>query len=1529
MARPRRWRRVLAIGALIVGGALGVALIGVGGAFVWLGTPKGNEWLTRQLVERVKSRQVEGDFTVGSIDTDVWGRAVLEDVRITDGDGKVLLGADRIALRYDLWPLLGKEVQIDELEARGLVVDLEQRPDGLLDLQRVFGQTEPAPDTGEPWQGLPIALDVDELRAYGSTIRVTVEKADGSAPTVWSGVGVNVIGEVHGAETRIDIPRAAITGVLTSPYSLPIAASGGLVYEGESLSTEGLTIWGPETKLTAAGRIDGLGDTPRYDLTVDAQPFDLDVIERFTGGGKQDFRGRLAGQLAVTGSAEALNVKGDLLGADGTPGAATVDLTFDTTQDGSPFRGTVDARGLRVDELYRTPDTELELNGRLAVDGRLGTWPEEIVATGRYEGGRTVLYRPEKEQYLEFDTLTADLSLEKGVVTFRNAEGSGPIGEISANGTIDVVSGELATDVGGQVVLEVLERLGFQDLGGGGSVTVRVTGNVFAEDLPLDARGTVVIAPFVYQGGEVRFERLVADFSWWMRGQTQHVAADVTAEDGDMYGLLVATLRSPDVAVELPPSGEIFARGTGTADAMEYPESFRVETATLAYDVRVPPDESGNDAIVSLEVGPHTLLDGFPGSSGTVDVEMHGDDVAYTVDLDAYGREFVHAKGTYGMVTERVVLDELMASPTPRQRWVGEGTQSFTVVDGGVRDARIVAVSDLGRVEVHGDVATEGPLDGAIVTQGLSLDVVAELAPESSGGLSGMLDLTLGLQGTADQPRLTADIDAESLWVPGFSRWLDVSGHVDGDRRRLDVDVAVGAAGQSLAVIDGIVPVDLDLADPKLDVAGSVDVRLILAPGSLARLEWLSEEELGLPEGRISAVLEAEGVLGDPDFHLTGVVEADVPGWQDRGRVELDVDRRADRMKWWADLREGYAIRGEVAGEGRTRIGEAIAWAFAEEGTVAEPDWNDWTLYVDDMNARVAALGTPVRSLLALAEVPFDAGGELLGGFVVTGSPRQPVASGALNWVEGSLGGVPVPGGYFALVPAEGREGYQVDLSLEFEDDGSFVASGILPLKVDLTKPRAQWELGELDVPYEGKIPVGVLAAFDPDIREAEGMLALSGRLGGTTSDPEPEGTALLQGGSFDYPPLGVRYTGIGLDLAFDAQKITLRDLSITSEELQSSERTFGFLPFEDVTPGALQTPGTLRASGSARLEDWQPRGVSVRAVADRFKLTDRSEQLLEVSGEVSAQGDWPALRIRGNAVVDRGLFVYDAAEFGGGSSFELDRDLVVHRPGFEIAEVAAEEEPPIWASFDVELGLDLNRAMEVRADLPFVEEYGTLGALVSTVTLNARLGSRDLLVTVRNGEIAALHEVEVIEGTASVLSSTFDVERGTLTFLGDPSNPLIDVEAVTNVSSGSVTMRIAGQPSDPENLISFTSEEFTDQTEIFTVLLTGEAPEEFVGGGGPDASGLLVSAFSGLLLGGVGTQSFTVDPDGTIRIRTGNPRILGLPARTEFLVNLFADQDENDYAFSADVSLSRQIAVEAAYGNERSWADLYWEFRF
>ncbi len=388
-------------------------------------------------------------------------------------------------------------------------------------------------------------------------------------------------------------------------------------------------------------------------------------------------------------------------------------------------------------------------------------------------------------------------------------------------------------------------------------------------------------------------------------------------------------------------------------------------------------------------------------------------------------------------------------------------------------------------------------------------------------------------------------------------------------------------------------------------------------------------------------------------------------------------------------------------------------------------------------------------------------------------------------------------------------------------------------------------------------MPLSVTSAFDPGVRKAEGVVALDGHVGGTLTAPLPVVAAQVRDGSLMYTPLGLTLSEFDLHMQATHEGIVLESLSVVSQPTRKLRAGSG-LDLEGGSPRIVVT-------GHAGMVDWEP-GAMVAEVAfrDGAWLTANNDASMRLNGDIHIEGEWPKLAVDGDVEVVYGRVMLDTAAFVSSAPLSPAHELTIVR-GDSAQRRTAREEPPLYAEFDVNVDVDLQRNVELEVAMPFIDNLGALGAAVTRVDLNARLGG-DLDIALRDGEPTLVGEVDLLDGKVGVLRSAFDLKEGTLFFAGgDVTEPNLDVRAEMRITDATLAMDIAGTPSDPS--FDLRSEEYPDDTEQMTILLTGRAPEELTSDQGAGTAEAVAGLLFNSVLGSESLGTLSIEPDGTVRM--------------------------------------------------------------
>jgi translocation and assembly module TamB len=318
-----------------------------------------------------------------------------------------------------------------------------------------------------------------------------------------------------------------------------------------------------------------------------------------------------------------------------------------------------------------------------------------------------------------------------------------------------------------------------------------------------------------------------------------------------------------------------------------------------------------------------------------------------------------------------------------------------------------------------------------------------------------------------------------------------------------------------------------------------------------------------------------------------------------------------------------------------------------------------------------------------------------------------------------------------------------------------------------------------LDDPLTGtvrsdSVDLGVLEAFTPAIQRATGSFEVNVDLGGTLAEPTFGGGVTVANGAATLPGLGIRMERLNADVGFSGDSVAVRRLTAS-------------------TPG--ERTGSLSLRGGVDLADREHPAFDLTLTANNFHAINKARVAnlyLSTNGTTGLRlvGSTRRSRLTGRVLVPTGdIFI---PELAGKKVISLDdpefyrvvdtslyanRTLLPDAPpamvrNLSVENVRIEMGEDVWLRSS-EANINLGGAVNVtvgRSDRPGADTTQTLFALDGT--LNAVRGTYRL-------------------NLGLALQRTFEVERGTLQFFGDPDlNPTLDISAIHTVrQAGSLTL--------------------------------------------------------------------------------------------------------------------------------------------
>jgi hypothetical protein len=1446
---------------------LGAFLGGILALFLALQTSFVQSRLADYLVRMVSSWMTEGELRVERFELRGLSRVELGGVSLRDGQGREHLGLRDLDLLWSPWALVNGELQIEELALGGLELQLVEGADGQLELLKLFDMGgDPGGDGGLDWS-------VERFHVAALSVRYLPQEG------VPQGLRVSrASASLWGSGADWGAEAVEIEGLIEGDGGFEWILTGDTSSVGGDLQFKEIQV---ETPYAALGFSGTLTEQRRLDLQGQLERIDLEEM----GIGQ----GRFAGNFSLKGPLNWANLSVSLAGEEEDLGQLKLDASA-SLEGGEPlWKLSLETKDFHLEPFVESLDESVVVSGRVFVHGLGTSWPEDLSAEIY-----ALLDKPLQLGDQQLAALEMQGHLSHGRLQIASLESTVPeVASLRGHGDIDLVGGAMLAKLYGDVVPSQF------GLGGTGRISVTLSGNAY--EPPLAVAGALQLmgaswgegldARRLSLRGRVMFEEEGVRFHGTGRGR------QINAYGGIIDSLTLSSLQG--VSAE----GQIELQWKGSLDSLHWGEGIHGESVQTEGSLSITKEHSRLDLVGVI--GPMRALD-FSATHGALRVQQQDSELTLFLDLFDDTRAMVSVEAIVDLEAQRMRLPRLLLAPTARITWEGSGEEALGWSDSGLSGLRLALRSPQGRLSLQGDLDRNRPLTAKLFIEDFSLDVLAELFPSSVGGLAGKLDAEVSLSGSAEDPNLIGSFAGQRLWLPGISRALDLDGSWDFSGGLLRTQARTTIGDTELLTLEAVVPLSLDWTGAELRPGDPLRCDLYLPPLQIGFLRPLVPALASWPEGRMGGALSLSGSLESPQLRGNGVAELELLSLRDTARLEWGLTQSADRLEGSLGAYLGHREHLYTEFEAQSFLREHL---MALTGVDKERSSEDW---LGDMRITGVLSDLDVVDALALSGTSLPISGRVEGKFVVEGKPLKPRISGNFRWTDGRLGSEPFEEARLELKARPG--GNEVDFSWRFNDEAQVQISGDVPVALDLSRASEEWFPEGLALAIEGPgLPIGVASIFDPGIVDSEGIIRLWGAIGGSLLAPRGRVTIRSEGGSLWYSPLNLRLDKLSLSAelneevlildSFRARTLPARDWLSAVVEEQSS--------VVELT-GSFGLDGSIKSQ--LRLEDaWLAATHNLR---------------LRLNGGVDVSGNWPHLEIIGSPGLDlvQGKVVLDATAFVARSALSLDPAIHTHR-GVEERRVVRQTSS--WTDdLVVALPIALNRNLETDITMPFVEDMGGLGAVVSSMNLTARLGSvqageGQLVLSMDDGELSLKGDVEVIEGKISVLQTRFNLTEGALRYLGGPIyDPALDITGEAS-SSYDLTVQITGSPGTPKIVLS--SETYPDSAEQMTILLTGRAPEDLTHSEGE----FVASSLAGMLLNSVFTNleigSLSVEPDGSIRV--------GLPLSNqlyaESFLNFQPDLGDNHVTLELEWTLLPRLLLLTSLGEQKSGADLLWEYRF
>lgn len=290
----------------------------------------------------------------------------------------------------------------------------------------------------------------------------------------------------------------------------------------------------------------------------------------------------------------------------------------------------------------------------------------------------------------------------------------------------------------------------------------------------------------------------------------------------------------------------------------------------------------------------------------------------------------------------------------------------------------------------------------------------------------------------------------------------------------------------------------------------------------------------------------------------------------------------------------------------------------------------------------------------------------------------------------------------------------------------------------------------------------------------------------------------------------GIRLLNGTLDLGLNGNEVVINRLHFPSviRIVPNEWRTRQWI---EENPPAQN--GSLEITGNWNLQS--SRG-KLNVLLDHYPIVQRTDRFAMMSGQVTVDAALPSIVVDGKITADAGWVSVDIK----GTAPTLDSDVIIVRKGEE-APVAKQSALDLLLNFTVDLGPRF-----------YVVGFGLDAGLVGAITIKQA-----------NNELSAEGEFNTRGGAIEAYGQRLQIRRGRITFQGDITNPVLDIEALRRNLEVEAGMRVVGNARNPK--ITLVSYPEVSEVEKLSWLIMGRGPDS----SGGDLAMLLTVGTS--LLGG------------------------------------------------------------------------------
>ncbi|MGG4773476.1 translocation/assembly module TamB domain-containing protein [Paenalcaligenes sp. Me52] len=273
----------------------------------------------------------------------------------------------------------------------------------------------------------------------------------------------------------------------------------------------------------------------------------------------------------------------------------------------------------------------------------------------------------------------------------------------------------------------------------------------------------------------------------------------------------------------------------------------------------------------------------------------------------------------------------------------------------------------------------------------------------------------------------------------------------------------------------------------------------------------------------------------------------------------------------------------------------------------------------------------------------------------------------------------------------------------------------------------------------------------------------------------------------------GIRLMDGSLDARIDDQRFILDQLYFPAV-LRVEPKEWRTATWISENPEAKG--GFLKVSGEWDLENSTGKFLTELF---RYPILQRADRYAMVSGNIEANLVMPQIALTGKVMVDAGWFNLDML----GGIPTIDSDIVVLRAGQTIED----QPPPSTTDLSMNVEVDLGPRF-------YLTGYGVNSGLVG-----------QLRVSMFDGQLNGFGALRTRGGAIEQYGQRLQLRRGSITFQGDITNPILDIEALRTGLAVQAGVKVVGTARKPRiDLVSYPD---VDNVEKLSWLLFGHGTDD------------------------------------------------------------------------------------------------------